>query len=180
MVVIMWAERGTRSRRFLWLLVKKSPAAAAVPYREVEKGVFQNDLCHPYSCRVVLSYIDAAFQRTDWVSLTINFIQIFSTNAGKRFIYNLSFWLQISFSRCLAEFRRQITTHECKWWSFEGIRFGNRFISQTGIGTGPGMVYGRALEFFFLPGSLQRTWQVEFLAEGEELQIFGVEAVIKS
>lgn len=39
------------------------PAAAVVRYWEVEKEVFQDDLCHPYSCCVVLNYLDAAFPK---------------------------------------------------------------------------------------------------------------------
>lgn len=79
-------------RHFLWFLVKKSPAVAAVRYREVEKEVFRNDLCHPYSCCVVLNYLDAAFPKNRLDFLRHRFHTDFSTNEGKRFIYNLSSW----------------------------------------------------------------------------------------
>lgn len=81
-----------RSRRFLWFLVKKSPAAAAVRYREVEKDVFRNDLCHPYSCCVVLNYLDAVFPEYRLDFPRHRFHPDFSTNAGERFLYSLSFW----------------------------------------------------------------------------------------
>lgn len=53
------------------------------------------------------------FQSTDWVSFAIVFIQIFSTNACKRFIYNLLFWSAISLLTSLVEFRRQFRVYQC-------------------------------------------------------------------
>ncbi len=155
MVVIKWTELCRRSRRFLWFLVKKSAAAAAVRYREVEKEVFQNDLCHPYSCCVVLNYLDAAFPKSRLDFLSPSFSSRFFHKCRQKIYLQFVFLIAGVFrdQPCSA----QQTDYDMQVYAVAVLK--QVLISHMGIGTGPGMVYGQALEFFFLKGSLQRTWQ---------------------
>lgn len=97
------------------------------------------------------------FQRTDWVSLANIFIQTFLHKCRCKiylqFVFNVAdFILTMPCKVQETDYSRQVRQFEAA--SFEtGINF------TYGHWYRPGMVYGQVLEFFFLQGSLQRTWQ---------------------
>lgn len=53
----------------------------------------------------------------------------------------------------------QETDYSMQVEEFEAASFETRINFTCGHWYRPGMVYGQVLEFFFLQGSLQRTWQ---------------------
>lgn len=53
----------------------------------------------------------------------------------------------------------QETVYSTHAGQFEAASFETRINFTYGHWYRPGMVYGQVLEFFFLQGSLQRTWQ---------------------
>lgn len=53
----------------------------------------------------------------------------------------------------------QETDYSTQEGRFEAASFETRINFTYGHWYRPGMVYGQVLEFFFLQGSLQRTWQ---------------------
>lgn len=55
--------------------------------------------------------------------------------------------------------RVQETDYSVQVGQFEAASFETRINFTYGHWYRPGMVYGQVLEFFFLHGSLQRTWQ---------------------
>lgn len=161
----MWTERGTGSRCFLWLLVKKS--AAAVRRGEVEKGVSERSMSSLQLLRCL---------ELHWCSVPTNRLDFPHHQFHPDFFHKCRQKIYLQFVFLIADFflevpRRVQETHYCRWMCvvvvWRHLFWKQVFISQMGIGTGPGMVYGQAPEFFFLRGSLQRTRQVELSAGGE-------------
>ncbi|KAF0040000.1 hypothetical protein F2P81_008235 [Scophthalmus maximus] len=74
---------------FFGFLVKKSPAATAVRYQEVEKrGISKRSMSSLQLLRCLELHRCGVFQRADWMSFAIVFIQIFfSPHKCRRKIY---------------------------------------------------------------------------------------------
>lgn len=80
----------------------------------------------------------------------------FSTNADKiywQFVFYVADFI-LTVPRKVQE-----TDYSAQAGQFEAASFETRINFTYGHWYRPGMVYGQVLEFFFLQGSLQRTWQ---------------------
>lgn len=137
--------------------MQKSEAATEVQRGGVEKEVFQNDLCHPYSCHVVLNYLDAAFPKTGLDFLRHRFHADFSTNAGKRFIYNLSSLIAWQASATAGDGKYKRVSCEIGIHYTYGYLYGARRGLWTSVGV------------FVSARITSKTWQqtLELFAKGE-------------
>lgn len=176
----MWIWSDRSEPKLSLMTCKEISSSHSVVISRSGKGVFWNDLCHPYSCRYVLNYLDAAFPKNRLGFPGQYFYPDIFSQMQTRFIYNLSFTWLISFSPYRAKFRRQITA--CKWGSLKLLVSKHVLISQMGTGTGLAWFMGKCWSFSFYKDHFKGLGRRQgwTLSLRWELQIFTAEAVIKT